>query len=475
MRRIDLTFSALQLPIDFFALLGAAITAYTLRFSKTFIDLYPILQDIPFSQYLATAMLFATAWLLFFAIAGLYTTRPRKAWNELGRIILACTTGMMLVIATVFFRREVTASRFLVLAVWGLSIVYVLSARLILRAIRHELLRAKIGHQRIALIGKSKTAKTLVDLYQQRPILGITVIKTIPLWNESTSRELEQLKQQGQLDGILMADPEIHRDQAVEIITFAEEHHLTFRYLADTFAATFTNIEVSTTGGVPIIEVKRTPLDGWGRIAKRALDIIFSFFLLILVSPILLLFSLALLIEDGLPVIFQNTRVGEGAKPFKLYKLRSMWCRFCIGPQFKQDEEERLRIEKELIKQKSIKEGPVYKIAKDPRITPIGHFIRRWSIDELPQLWNVFIGDMSFVGPRPHQPREVEQYRPSHRRVLAIKPGITGLAQISGRSDLEFEDEVRLDLWYIENWSLSLDFYILAKTPFAVLQRKGVY
>jgi lipopolysaccharide/colanic/teichoic acid biosynthesis glycosyltransferase len=151
-----------------------------------------------------------------------------------------------------------------------------------------------------------------------------------------------------------------------------------------------------------------------------------------------------------------------------------MWRRYSIGPKFKK-QKAALKIEQELIKEKSIKEGPVYKIADDPRVTPVGHFIRRWSIDELPQFINVFKGDMSLVGPRPHQPREVANYLPHHRRVLAIKPGITGLAQISGRSDLDFEDEVRLDAWYIENWSPALDLYILIKTPMAVINKKGAY
>ena len=201
----------------------------------------------------------------------------------------------------------------------------------------------------------------------------------------------------------------------------------------------------------------------------------FSLFFLIITSPLTLLSMLAILIEDGLPVIFQNVRVGEHGDVFKLYKLRSMYRAYSIGPQFNSDSKKNLQFEKQLIAKQSIKKGPVYKIAHDPRITNTGNFVRRWSIDELPQFWNVLIGNMSIVGPRPHQPREVEHYLPHHRRVLAIRPGITGLAQISGRSDLSFEDEVRLDTWYIENWSLMLDIYIALKTPFAVLYRKGVY
>lgn len=475
MRRIDLTFSTLLVPLDFLALLAAATTAYALRFSKTFVEIRPLLQNLPFPDYLATASFFALIWIVIFAVAGLYATRHRKVLNELGSIILACTAGIMVVIATVFFRREFTTSRFLVLAFWGLAIFFVWVFRLILRTMRHELLRARVGHQRIVLIGQDETAHHLRELYRTRPILGYTVVKTYKIWTDIANREIAKLKEQRLVDGILLADPNMPKNESLDLIAFAEENHLTFRYLADLFAARFTNIEVSTGEGIPIIEVKRTPLDGWGRIAKRAFDVLLSLIILILASPILLLATLALIIEDGVPVIFQNIRVGEHGSSFKLYKLRSMWRRFSIGPQFEETSKKNLELEAKLIRQKSIKQGPVYKIAGDPRVTPIGRFIRRWSIDELPQFWNVLKGDMSIVGPRPHQPREVAKYLPHQRRVLAIKPGITGMAQISGRSDLTFEEEANLDVWYIEHWSPAIDFTVLFKTPLAVLFKKGAY
>jgi lipopolysaccharide/colanic/teichoic acid biosynthesis glycosyltransferase len=156
-------------------------------------------------------------------------------------------------------------------------------------------------------------------------------------------------------------------------------------------------------------------------------------------------------------------------------KYCSMYQKDSTGVQFGDAGQAALAREEELIKLHNTRTGPIYKIGNDPRVTPFGRWLRRWSIDELPQFFNVLKGDMSLVGPRPHQPREVDAYQPHHRRVLAIRPGITGLAQISGRSDLSFEDEVRLDTWYIENWSPALDLYILLKTPFAVLYRKGAY
>jgi exopolysaccharide biosynthesis polyprenyl glycosylphosphotransferase len=474
MRRLDLAFAALLLPLDFLALLCAAVSAYALRFSPYFTGIRPIITEIPFYQYLASATFFALLWMLLFALAGLYSFRQRRAWNTLGRVFVACLAGIMLVIGSVFFTRALDTSRFIIAAVFGFAVLYVSVGRLALRAFRRILFRARIGHEQIALVGSSRAATDIALLYKQHPELGWTIVKQYKTWNDATKKELRDLAKKQKIDTVLLAEPELNRSEALELIGLAEEHHVGFRYLADLFSATFTNVEMDTFGGVPIISVKRTRLDGWGRIFKRIFDIVAALILLTLVSPLILISALAILIEDSFPVFFMNERVGERGTSFNLMKLRSMYKKYSIGPQFKK-QKAALQMEAELIKEKSIKEGPVYKIADDPRVTRVGKFIRRWSIDELPQFINVLKGDMSLVGPRPHQPREVANYLPHHRRVLAIKPGITGLAQISGRSNLDFEDEVRLDAWYIENWSPALDLYILLKTPMAVFRKTGAY
>ncbi len=476
MRRLDLTFTALLIPLDFLALLGAAITAYALRYSKAFIELRPVLQEIPLASYLATASGFILIWMVLFAMAGLYALHARRAWNELGRIILGCSAGIMVVIGTVFFRREVTASRFLVLAVWALAIVYVWIGRMFLRLLRRQLLGAHIGHQRIVVIGNGKIAKDLLHVYTNTPVLGYTVVKHFRGWNKDTPTQLATLADQHAIDGILVADPDLSKEEARTLIAFAAQRHLTFRYLADLFAANFARIEVSTAEGIPILEAKRTPLDGWGRIAKRAFDIVFALVILMVTSPLLMIMALGRVLEDGLPIIFDQPRVGERERVFHLHKIRSMWRKYCVGPQFKEHERENRQLLERITREYGITDGPVKRISDgDPRITPLGRMIRRWSIDELPQMWNVLKGEMSIVGPRPHEPEEVAHYAAEHLRVLAVKPGITGMGQISGRRDLSFADEAQLDIWYIEHWSPALDLYILFKTPGVVLSKRGVY
>ncbi len=209
-----------------------------------------------------------------------------------------------------------------------------------------------------------------------------------------------------------------------------------------------------------------------GRIIKRIFDMIFSLVFIIIFSPVFIITAILVKLTSPGPVIYKNERISKNGV-FKLFKFRSMLVHFCVGEEYG-NQEQAIKYEKELINQKNTKNGPVYKIADDPRLTKFGKLIRRWSLDELPQFFNVLFGQLSLVGPRPHQPREVEKYEKHHKKVLGIKPGLTGLAQISGRSDLPFEDEVKLDVYYIENWSPLLDLAIILRTPLAILKSRKV-
>lgn len=197
-----------------------------------------------------------------------------------------------------------------------------------------------------------------------------------------------------------------------------------------------------------------------GDLLKRAFDILISSVLLVLLSPLLLVIGLAVWTEDGGSIFFAQTRVGRYGKHFKMYKIRSM----CP------DADQRLR---EVLEKNQLREGVTFKLKDDPRMTSVGKWLRKYSFDELPQLYNVLIGDMSLVGPRPPVPREVAMYRPSDRRRLAAKPGITCIWQISGRSEIDFSGQVGLDVGYIESQSFWSDLRILVKTVPAVLSGKG--
>ena len=212
-------------------------------------------------------------------------------------------------------------------------------------------------------------------------------------------------------------------------------------------------------GNVPVVQLHRTALDGWGRVFKRIVDIFGAMFGLAIFSPLLAIVAFSIKWETAGPVMVQLTRV-SGTRRFKLFKFRSMV-----------DNAEAL---KPLLAERNERsDGPLFKIQDDPRITRVGRLIRKTRLDELPQFYNVLIGDISLVGPRPHQPDEIAKYAKHHKRVLAIKAGATGLAQVSGSSDLPFEEEVKLDTFYIENWSLGMDTRIIVKTALKMLQDRS--
>ncbi len=474
MKRVNLAFTAMLLPLDYLALLAAGLAAYSLRFAPFFVNLKPIQFNLSFDKYLDAIAPLGLLYLGIFALAGLYSVRAKSLTDEVSRIVLACTAAMAGVLTIAFFSRELFESRFIILAVLALTIMFVTVERLLVRGVQRTLQSYGIGSARLAVIGKTKSGNALVEWFKEFPRFGFRPILHVSHFSPEVESKLKELKAENELDGILLADPEASKDQIEKVKAFADIHHLTFFYSADLFPTSTLRPLVHTLAGRPLIEVPTTPLDGWGAIYKRTFDIIVSLIAIILSAPLMVIAGLLLMLEDGWPFIFVNDRVGHHGKVFSLYKLRSMWRKYSIGPQFS-NESHNLKLEQELIKKNSERRGPIYKIQNDPRVTPIGRFIRATSIDEFPQFWNVLKGDMSLVGPRPHQIREVSQYKPGDRRVFTVKPGITGLAQISGRANLDFEDEVRLDMYYIENWSPWRDLVILLKTPLAVLFRKGAY
>jgi len=472
MKRFELFFTFLQLPFDYLMLVLAGLTAYALRFSTPVTNIKPIMfgQNLTIEKFWSTLLLVAFGWVLIFAFSGLYHANAnRKLARDFARIITACSTGFAGITIYVFFTLQKFDSRFLVLAGWIFAMVYVILGRLLLRGIKSLLYRWGIGLRKIVIIGQQTVAETLRTTLGAERRFGYEIISTFEHFDASVENKLMAMDP----DEIIFADPKSHVDEALAAIDFANERHVTFKYSADLFDTISANMVISTVAGIPIIELRRTRLSGWGRILKRFIDIIGSLVFLIIFSPFYIITSLIVAIETGFPIIYKNERVGQFGKNFIALKFRSMYQKDSTGAEFGGDAA--LTKEKELIATQNTKGGPVYKIANDPRITPFGGFIRRWSIDELPQFLNVLKGDMSLVGPRPHQPREVAHYEKRHKVLHSIKPGITGLAQISGRSSLTFEEEARLDTFYIENWNLFLDIIILLKTPFVVLKRKGAW
>lgn len=470
MKKWEIIFSTILVPLDFLMIVLAALAAYFIRFGTRLVELRPIIYEIPFNDYLKIAVVVALGWISIFAISGLYTMRgTRRRAEEIVKVVMACSTGVMAIIVFIFLKREFFSSRFIILAAWLLSIIFIIVARLIVRYIQYLFLKKGKGIHRLVIIGNSKVGNRLAGLFYQNLGLGYRVTEKIASYNGSTLPKLKELWEKGLVDEIYQTDPNLAKEKILELKDFCDEHHLIFKYTADLFGTPSRYLVVETISGIPIAEIKRTPLDGWGKVFKRSFDLVISLVLIILTLPLMFLITLFIKLESKGPVLYKNERVSKDGH-FKTLKFRSMYLEYCTGQEY--SGRVALELEKELINTSSKRKGPVYKILNDPRRTKIGRFLEETSLDELPQLFNVLKGEMSLVGPRPHQPREVARYEKHHKRVLILKPGMTGLAQISGRSDLDFEDEVRLDSYYIENWSPWLDFYILLKTPFRLFKSR---
>lgn len=468
MKKTELFFSTLFIPVDFIMLVLAGISAYYLRFSDFSREIRPVIFNLPFSEYVQSLLVIAVLWMLIFVITGLYQIKSaRKLGQEIRRIFIACSSGLGLVAVVIFFQRDLFDSRFIVVAFWLLAIIYVSVSHIFIRWLQRYLFTFGIGVRKIVLVGNSKTTDNLMTEFSKNKKAGFEVVKRIRDFSLETSQELMEFIKDREIHEIIQSDPNLSKVEVLRLYDFTNENHITFRYVADLLEVKVLRTEVSEIVGIPIVEVKRTTLDGWGRVIKRILDIVLSSILIILVSPILLLTALAIVLDSRGPVFFSKRddgsnlhRIGEGGKPFRYIKFRSM---IPNSDSMRYNELASLNVRDD---------GPMVKIKSDPRITRVGKFIRRWSIDELPELFLVFIGKMSLVGPRPHLPEEVAKYANYQRKVLTIKPGITGLAQTSGRSDLLFEEEVKLDSYYIENWSVLFDISILLKTPLAVLRNR---
>ncbi|HAM88000.1 TPA: hypothetical protein DDY55_01525 [Candidatus Falkowbacteria bacterium] len=470
MKRSELFFSFLLVPLDYLMIILAGVSAYYIRYAEFFQSFRPVIFDLKFGGYFNALAIIGFIWIIVFALAGLYSIKnARTLAKEIYRVVLACSTGFMLIVVIIFIQRELFDSRFIVLAGLVLAIIYISLARSIIRFIQRALYKKDIGVHKVVLIGNSKTVDTLIYEFSSSKSSGYKVEKRLRDFSIESAQELESFIKIKEIDEIIQSDPNMSKAETIRLYDFADEHHLTFKYAADLLDTKVLKTEVNEIAGIPIVEVKKTPLDGWGRIVKRIFDLIFSAILIIILSPLLGLTALIIKIDSKGPVFFSRKdddsllyRVGQGGKLFHYFKFRSMIIK-----------SDSMRYN-ELADRNTRGDGPMVKIKDDPRVTRFGRFIRRFSIDELPELFLVFTGKMSLVGPRPHLPEEVARYEHHHKKVLTIKPGISGMAQISGRSDLSFEEEVKLDTYYIENWSLIMDLTILLRTPLAVFRNREV-
>jgi hypothetical protein len=376
MKKSELFFSVLLIPIDFLAVFLAGLAAYYIRFSSLTTDIRPIIFSLPFSEYLQALLVIGLIWLIIFSFAGLYNLRDLGSLKvELKRVILGCSLGLVAIVIFIFFQRELFSSRFIVLIGWLLAIVFVAIGRLLITLLRRFFYRYGVGIHKVVIVGGGQTADRLVKEFANRRSLGFTVVKRFDDFSLEAAKELEEFLETKEVDEVIQADPNLSKVDRLRLFDFSDEHHITFKYAADLLETKVLRVEVDEFAGVPIVEVKKTPLDGWGRVAKRIVDIVGSLILIVLTSPIMILAALAIKLDSRGPVFFSKLdddsplhRIGQGGKKFRYLKFRSMLNRM-----------NSMRYN-ELADRNTRADGPIVKIKDDPRITRVGRFIRRFLI-----------------------------------------------------------------------------------------------
>jgi exopolysaccharide biosynthesis polyprenyl glycosylphosphotransferase len=467
MKRSELLFNLISIPMDTLMLLLAGTVSFYLRLhTETYIG--PVMFDLQLQEFLMVLAKVIPLLLVIFAALGLYRLRgTRRFVREFNRILVGASLGMLIAIVLFFFDQSIFPSRFIILTAWGLGILFVLLGRFILKLVQEAAFRRGYGLHRLLVVNGSGTDAGIIENFLQNRSHGYKVVGEIPN-DDQTVAALELLA--NDIDEIMQANPAATSSQNLALLQFARRKGLEFSFVPNLFEVQRNIIELDNFKGVPIIKLKNTPLEGWGKVIKRLVDIVASLVCLIISAPIALVIFLAVKLTSPGPAIYKHKRSGH-KQEFVFYKFRSMYTHLSVGDGFGSTEAEVVLTE--LLKQQNPdnREGPLWKIKDDPRITKVGRFLRRTKLDEIPQFWNVLIGNMSMVGPRPHLPEQVEQYRQHYGRVFSIKPGIFGVTQIAqmSRPNLPFEEEVRLDTYYIENWSLWWDIKIMIKSLFKLL------
>lgn len=461
---------------DFIALTAAFAVAYILRVTLSDVPLSAQVQALTYINIIVSILPF---WILIFALLGLYNQRVyENRFNELGRLLLGSVIGIMAVISYAYLANVIVfPARLVVLYGLLLAFTFVLLFRTIARGLRRWLFTYGVGINRVLLIGDTPLTVRLASAMTHNDSVGDRVVGIVGAKKHKIEHNTQFLlfdnfdaateAFEGALPNTIVQTELYSSSEKNEaILAYAQQHHVDYRFVPGNSDLFVGNIDVELFHAVPMVAVHQTQLVGWGRVVKRITDVLISILVLIIASPIMLVTALLIKLSDGGPVFFRQARLTRSNRIFYAFKFRSNNVRYNgLSP----EEAFKKMGKPELISQ--YRANGDY-LEKDPRITPIGRIIRTLSIDELPQLFNVLKGDISLVGPRALVPEELSVYNRKHT-ILSVKSGLTGLAQVSGRRDISFDERRKLDVYYVQNWSFGGDLIILVRTLWIVLTHRG--
>jgi exopolysaccharide biosynthesis polyprenyl glycosylphosphotransferase len=452
---------------------GFAI-AYWLRYELQLLRAVDPAFLVPFYVFIPFILSLTTLLILIYRREGLYRLSQGTSWfDEVYSIVNGTTTASVIMVVVVFITRPIFYSRLIFFYAGALIIVLLGFSRLVKNLWVRSMRRRGVGVARAIIVGAGEVGRTVMRTLVAQPDLGYEIVGFLdddPAKGTSSIGRfkglggldrLSLLIQDEAIDEVIITLPWQYHRKIMAIMAQCERENIAARIVPDLFQMTLSRMSVTEMGGIPLIGIKREPISPVALIVKRVVDVAFALCLLIFTAPLMGLIVLVIKLDSPGPVLFRQARVGKAGRPFTLYKFRSM----AVGAEE----------QKELLRNLNEADGPLFKIKADPRVTRLGRFLRRLSLDELPQFYNVLRGDMSIIGPRPALAEEVAQYQPWHMRRLEIAPGITGLWQVSGRSELPFDEMALLDIYYVEQWSPALDLKILLRTIPTVLFGDGAY
>jgi len=439
-----------------FDILGIYLSFSISFYLRFYSGIFPVIKGIPsYSGYLRALPLVILVWLVVFWQVGIYRKLHYDFVLDFFNVLKAVILSLIITVALGFFYREFSYSRLVAIIMFFIAPFIIALIHTILKYILKNFFRIFFYPARILILGEGRLVRIIRNRFKKQHRISLIVKDKI------SKEKVRDIIKKRKIEEVIVCFFPIEHSYVLDISDVCEEEDIYFSVVPDILELRLGDLAIDTLLGIPVLHLKPTSLSGINLFLKDIFDIFASIFIIsIFLIPFLIVSYLIKIDSEG-PVFFWQYRMGKKGKIFKFVKFRSMY----------KDADKKL----DELKNKSDRRGPVFKMKNDPRVTRVGKYLRKFSLDEFPQLWNVLKGEMSLIGPRPQVLWEAEAYDKEAKRRLRIKPGITGLWQISGRAELPYEEMIKLDLFYVQNWSWELDFMIITKTIPTVLFQKGAY
>lgn len=464
----------LLIAADMLTILVAFVAAYHVRYELQWFRAVDPVSQIGFTAYIPFAIALLFILPISFRFSGVYPyRRGRSLIEETYAIATATAVGVMVMIIATLIFRPLLYSRLIFFYTAILVTLFLGVGRFVLQLALDHLRTYGVGVRRVILVGAGDVGRMVMRTVAARPDFGYQLIGFLddnpakgftdigPYRALGPVDNLSQVLEVERVDSVIICLPWQSHRMIQRLLRTCEQSSVRAQVVPDLFQLTKNQVYVEELNGIPLISTRDVSIQGWNLVVKRAFDLVLSVAGGILSLPLCGLIAVAIKLDSPGPVLFTQTRIGRNGESFRCYKFRSMV-----------EGAADMRPELGELNEAS---GPLFKVRNDPRRTRVGRWIRRFSLDELPQVINVIRGEMSLVGPRPNLPEEVEQYQEWHKKRLTVSPGITGMWQVSGRSDLTFDEMVLLDIYYVENWNMALDLGILVRSIPAILGARGAY